>query len=174
MTPKEFRAVYLSMLPDKRIRNMQLNSTESAMDQLSKMTMQLVSDYYWDRVEKLLAIYKDPEVVYDIYMTHYQMALSHFLRHKVGLHKYNRKFTFYQNVWSSVISVHYDVESIYTRRLRENQLSDSIYDNVDELEGVRLVDTLGHSDRILPQTYNPVKKTLDELIEEDRAILGLD
>lgn len=174
ITPKEFRLKYLPMLSGKkRERNMQLNGKEPAMEQLSRMVMQLVSDYYWERLEDLLVIYKDPETVYDLFMTHYQFALSHFLRHKVDQKKYNRKYSFYLNVWSSVVSVHYDVESVFVRRHRDSKSTFSIYGNAND-EGSQFVEIIGVHEMHLPLTHNPVKKSLDELIEEDRAILGLD
>lgn len=174
MKPKEFRLKYLPMLSDKkRQHNMQLNGKEPAMGQLSRMVMQLVFDYYWERLEDLLIIYKDPEIVYDLFMTHYQFALSHFLRHKVDQKKYNRKYSFYLNVWSSVVSVHYDVESVFVRRHRDSKSTFSIYGRADD-DSPQFVECIGVKERQLPRTYNPIKKSLDELIEEDRAILGLD
>ena len=110
---------YFPMLPDKYIHQQKLNSYEPAMTQLSRMCLcATVSQYVSHkllRIKQLIAAYGE-EATADYIWSHYAYAMAHFMQYKVIGKDYNRNFSFFQNVLSSVRSVHNYVDSRYKRR----------------------------------------------------------
>lgn len=169
-----FRTTYFPMLPDSYVHNMQLNATEPAMIQTSRMILYGTYAWYSTRLDKLYGKFGDYDVLADLIWTHYQMALSHFIRHKVLQHKYDRRYSFWHNCFSSVRTVHYDVWSLYDRWDQKSRMNVSWHaskDGKDVSNGRTLGDTVCR--RLLPVNYHPIKKTEEEIHQEDLEILGL-
>ena len=114
-----FLKKYFPMLPDGYIHEAKLNSYEPAMTQLSRMCLcATVSQYVSHkllRIKQLIAAYGE-EATADYIWSHYAYAMAHFMQYKVIGKDYNRSFSFWQNVLSSVRSVHNYVDSRYKRR----------------------------------------------------------
>lgn len=68
-------------------------------------------------------------------------AVEHFMKHKVGLHKYNRKFPFFDNVFSSVWGVS---PGIIQKFVDENRrkISDASMDSESYITGLELATTM--------------------------------
>ena len=165
-----FRKTYFPMLPDSYTHDMRLNATEQAMTQTGRMILYATYALYCRKLDSLFAKFRSYDTVSDLIWTHYQMALSHFIKHKVLRHKYDRRYSFWQNCLSSVRSVHHGVWYIYDRWDRDSRLSDS-WDTTDD-DKRPLSDTVCR--KILPVSYRDVRKSDEELRQEDREILGLD
>lgn len=111
---------YFPMLPKGGYQHgAKLNGYEPAMVQLSRMCLcATVSQYASNkllRIKQLIAAYGEDGCA-DYIWSHYAYAMDHFMQYKVIGKDYNRKYSFFQNVLSSVRSVHNYVDSRYKRR----------------------------------------------------------
>ena len=115
----KFLEIYFPMLPPSYEHQQKLTSTEPAMVQLSRMclcaTVSQYASHKLRRIKQLIAAYGE-EATADYIWSHYAYAMAHFMQYKVVGKDYNRKFSFFQNVLSSVRSVHNYVDSRYKRR----------------------------------------------------------
>ena len=158
---------YFPMLPkDGYMHNAQLNSTEPAMVQLSRMCLcATVSQYVSNkllRIKQLIAAYGE-EATADYIWSHYAYAMAHFMRYKVMGRDYNRKFSFFQNVLSSVRSVHNYVDSRYKRRYGcgLSSLNDMIGHDGSTTEHINI---LTSRDKPKTLSYGSHRKSDDELM----------
>lgn len=165
------------MLPRTYQYQQKLNSTEPAMVQLSKMCLNATCSQYFGhdmhRLRGLLAAY-GPDGAADYIWSHYAYAMAHFMQYKVIGKDYNRNFSFWQNVLSSVRSVHNYVDSRYKRRYGcgLSSLNEVLGSDEGSVERMNL---LTYKDRPLPMSYGSKRKKDDEEMTriEDREILGL-
>jgi hypothetical protein len=173
----DFIITYFPMLPRTYQHEQQLNGTEPAMVQLSRMCLIATCSQYFGRdMHRLRGIIKayGEDGAADYIWSHYAYAMAHFLEYKVRQHDYNRSVSFWCNVLSSVYSVHNYVDSRYKRRYGCG-LS-SLNDMLGGEDGtVEWMSTLTYKDRQLPMSYRSKRKTDDEEMTrlEDREILGL-
>ena len=162
MTMK-FLETYFPMLPPSYEHQQKLNSYEPAMTQLSRMCLcATVSQYVSHkllRVNQLIAAYGE-EATADYIWSHYAYAMAHFLRYKVIGKDYNRKFNFFQNVLSSVRSVHNYVDSRYKRRYGcgLSSLNDMLGGDDGSVEWMA---TLSSKDKPVPLSYGWRRKNDD-------------
>jgi hypothetical protein len=122
------------MLPRKRQRNMQLLPELSARENLSRMLVAAVGDWDLPRLPALMGKFRDTEVVKDLIWDHYLHAYQNFMAHKVMEHKYNRRFSFYLNVRSSVMGSWTHIRDKYWRLDDEKFASTSVHAPVDDAE----------------------------------------
>ena len=165
------------MLPRSYQYQQKLNGTEPAMVQLSRMCLMATCSQYFGhdmrRLRGLLNAYGEDGAA-DYIWSHFAYAMNHFMQYKVMGKDYDRKYSFFQNVLSSVRSVHNYVDSRYKRRYG-NGLS-SLNDVLGGEDGtVEMMSLLTYKDRPLPMTYGSKRKKDDEEMTrlEDREILGL-
>lgn len=158
---------YFPMLPKGGyIHNAQLNSYEPAMTQLSRMCLcATVSQYVSHkllRIKQLIAAYGE-EGTADYILSHYAYAMEHFLRYKVIGRDYNRKYSFFQNVLSSVRSVHNYVDSRYKRRYGRGlcSLNEMVGDSDTKTERINI---LTSKDKLKTLSYGCHRKSDDELM----------
>lgn len=158
---------YFPMLPkDGYMHNAQLNSTEPAMIQLSRMCLcATISQYVSNkllRIKQLIAAYGE-EGTADYILSHYAYAMEHFMRYKVMGGDYNRKYSFWQNVLSSVRSVHNYVDSRYKRRYGCGlfSLSEMVGNGDTKTERINI---LTSKDKPKTLSYGSHRKSDDELM----------
>jgi hypothetical protein len=158
---------YFPMLPKSGyMHGAKLNSYEPAMTQLSRMCLcATVSQYVSHkllRIKQLIAAYGE-EATADYIWSHYAYAMAHFMQYKVIGKDYNRNFSFWQNVLSSVRSVHNYVDSRYKRRYGcgLSSLNDMLG---DEKGSVERMATLSSKDKPVPLSYGSRRKSDDELM----------
>lgn len=158
---------YFPMLPKGGYQHeAKLNSYEPAMVQLSRMCLcATVSQYVSNkllRIKQLIAAYGE-EATADYIWSHYAYAMAHFLKYKVIGKDYNRKYNFFQNVLSSVRSVHNYVDSRYKRRYGCGL--DSLNDMVGNGDGtVERINILTSKDKPKTLSYGSHRKSDDELM----------
>lgn len=174
---KQFIKKYFPMLPASYEHQQKLNGYEPAMTQLSRMCLSATCSQYFGndmrRLRGLITAYGEDGAA-DYIWSHYAYAMSHFMQYKVIGKDYNRKYSFWCNVLSSVRSVHNYVDSRYKRRYGIG-LS-SLNDMVGHDDGnVELMNLLTYKDRQLPMSYGSKRKKDDEEMTrlEDLEILGL-
>lgn len=90
-----------------------------------------------------------------------EKGVEHFMRHKIGLHKYNREQPFYNNVYSSCWSVSHNVTTKFLRELKR-KISAVSLDSPSYITGFEMLT------RIEDTGKHPLD--IDEKIDE-RAIL---
>lgn len=100
-------------------------------------------------------------------------GIRHFLKHKIGLHKYNRNFSFFQNVYSSCRSMWTNVITTYTTRLKRRLNTTSLYTRVDDMDGIRLIDELYDGEQKLNYRHEIMIADTVPLTPEDRIRYGL-
>lgn len=100
-------------------------------------------------------------------------GIRHFLKHKIGLRKYNRNFSFFENVYSSCRSMWNSVITAYSTRLKRRLNTTSLYAKVDNMDDIRLIDALSDGEQALD--YRPEIRLADNapLSQEDRLRYGL-
>ena len=159
-----FLKIYFPMLPRYYQRNMLLNGYEPAMTQLSRMCLSATVSQYvrHNRLDALILKYGEDGCA-DYIWSHYAYAMAHFLKYKVGKNSsYNRKYNFFTNVRSSVLSVHAMVDTKYKRRYGcgLESLNDMVGNGSDKTERMNL---LTAKDRMLPVSHRPVRACDNEL-----------
>lgn len=174
---RDFISTYFPMLGKSYQHQQELNGTEPAMVQLSRMCLMATCSQYFGhgmrRLRGILNAYGE-ECAADYIWSHYAYAMAHFLEYKVRRHGYCRDVSFWCNVLSSVGAVHNYVDSRYKRRYGGG-LS-SLNDRLGDEDGsVELMSLLTYKDRPLPMSYGRQRKKDDEEMTrlEDREILGL-
>ena len=160
-----FLKIYFPMLPRYYQRNMLLNSQEPAMTQLSRMCLSATVSQYvrHNRITALILKY-GAEGCADYIWSHYAYAMAHFLKYKVGHDSsYNRKYNFFCNVLSSVLSVHNMVDSKYKRRYGcgLSSLNDMVETDSGQMERIHL---LTSKDRMLPRSNGHIRAGDAELM----------
>lgn len=158
MKLQPFLRRYFPMLPRYYQRNMLLNGYESAMTQLSRMCLSATVSQYvrHNRIAALILNYGE-EGCADYIWSHYAYAMAHFLKFKVGKNSsYNRKYNFFTNVRSSVLSVHAMVDTRYKRRYGcgLESLNDMVGNWQEKTERLNL---LTSSDRPMPRSNGHVR-----------------
>ena len=174
---RDFISTYFPMLPPSYQYQQKLNGTEPAMVQLSRMCLMATCSQYFGhdmrRLRGLLTAYGEDGAA-DYIWSHYAYAMSHFMQYKVMGGDYNRKYSFWLNVLSSVRSVHNYVDSRYKRRYGSglSSLNEVLGGDDGSVERMNL---LTYKDRPLPISYGSKRKKDDEemTLLEDREILGL-
>lgn len=168
---------YFPMLSkDGYMHEAKLNGYEPAMVQLSRMCLcATVSQYVSHkllRIKQLIAAYGEDGCA-DYIWSHYAYAMAHFMQYKVMGRDYNRRFTFFQNVLSSVRSVHNYVDSRYKRRYGCGVVSlNEMVGNSDDAK-TEHINILTSKDRPKTLSYGSHRKSDDELMTvlEDREEL---
>lgn len=161
-----FLKKYFPMLPNSYMHEAKLNGHESAMTQLSRMCLCATISQYVShkllRIKQLIAAYGE-EATADYIWSHYAYAMAHFMQYKVMGKDYNRKYNFFQNVLSSVRSVHNYVDSRYKRRYGCGL--DSLNDMVGNGDGtVERINILTSRDKPKTLSYGCRRKSDDELM----------
>ena len=160
-----FLRYYFPMLPRYYQRNMLLNSTEPAMTQLSRMCLSATVSQYvrHNRIDALVLNYGEDGAA-DYIWSHFAYAMAHFLKFKVGKNSsYNRKYNFFTNVRSSVLSVHAMVDTRYKRRYAcgLSSLNDMVDNGSDRIERMNL---LTSKDRPMPRSNGHIRTGDAELM----------
>lgn len=165
MKLQPFLRRYFPMLPRYYQRNMLLNGHEPAMTQLSRMCLSATVSQYvrHNRIAAICLSYGEDGAA-DYIWSHYAYAMAHFLKFKVGKHSsYNRKYNFFCNVLSSVLSVHAMVDTRYKRRYGcgLESLNDMVGTGSDRIERMHL---LTSKDRPMPRSNGHVRAGDAELM----------
>ena len=124
----------MPMLPRKRQRDLQLLPELSARENLSRMLVAAVGDWDLPRLPALMGKFRDTELVKDIIWDHYLHAFQNFITHKVMEHKYDKRYSFYLNVRSSVMGTWTHIRNKYWRLDEEKFAATSIHKPVDDSE----------------------------------------
>lgn len=98
-------------------------------------------------------------------------CIRHFLKHKIGLRKYNRNFSFFENVYSSCRSMWNSVITAYSTRLKRRLNTTSLYAKVNDMDDIRLIDELSDGEQRLD--YRSEIMLTAPLSQEDRFRYGL-
>lgn len=100
-------------------------------------------------------------------------GIRHFLKHKIGLRKYNRNFSFFQNVYSSCRSMWNSVITSYTTRLKRRLDTTSLHAKVHDMDDVCLIDELYDGEQELDYRHEIMLADTAPLSQEDRIRHGL-
>ena len=165
MKLQPFLRRYFPMLPRYYQRNMLLNGHEPAMTQLSRMCLSATVSQYvrHNRIAALILNYGEDGCA-DYIWSHYAYAMAHFLKFKVGKNSsYNRKYNFFTNVRSSVLSVHAMVDIRYKRRYGcgLESLNDMVGNWQEKTERLNL---LTSKDRPMPRSNGHIRTGDAELM----------
>lgn len=154
----------MPMLPRKRQRDLQLLPELSARENLSRMLVAAVGDWDLPRLPALMGKFRDSELVKDLIWDHYLHAYQNFITHKVMEHKYDKRWSFYLNVRSSVMGSWTHIRNKYWRLDDEKFASTSIHKPVDDAE---YGDFLASHEPILYRSHND--RYVHQPIEMHRA-----
>ena len=174
---RDFISTYFPMLGKSYQHQQELNGTEPAIVQLSRMCLAATCSQYFGhdmrRLRGIIAAYGE-ECAADYIWSHYAYAMAHFLQYKVKMHDYCHDVSFWCNVLGSVRAVHNYVDSRYKRRYGcgLSSLNEVLGGDEGSVERMNL---LTYKDRPLPMSYGSKRKKDDEEMTqiEDREILGL-
>lgn len=93
-------------------------------------------------------------------------AVQHFMKHKVGLHKYNRKFPFFDNVFSSVWGVSPPVIKKFVEENRQ-KISNASMDSASYITGFDLATKMEDTGKH-PLDDTPVRDREWEIATKER------